>query len=163
MWKNSDSPISNLPESIRKLFVECAKMLHEDLDYNYLEVILVPASIQMHEGHQIRVAVNHNSPWYSGMYWSWQTDHFKRHRAIDALERIINQKDGTAYFIKRHGKTVNGRYAYDAIFRDFIHEILTEGLEEYSIPPNKEANKYFNNASGIEWDCNPPDLGDIPF
>ena len=91
---NPDYPVSLLPEKIKKKFVETAGFLRDDLNNSYLEVILVPAPVRMHEGHKIRIVVNQNSKWYSDIYHSWGTDHFKRHRVIEALERIISQEDG---------------------------------------------------------------------
>lgn len=159
---NPDYPVSLLPEKIRKKFVERAEFLIENLNYSCLEVILVPAPVQRHEGHKIRVAINKNPEWYREIYHSWCTDHFKRHRAVEALQRITNLEDGRKVNRKKGRKIVNGPYAYDALFRGIILDILTEGLNEYGIKKDKTSTRFFNGKK-VSFSNHKEVHEDIPF
>lgn len=59
-----------------------AKVLLQDLQNEYLHVILIPCPSPQHTGHMIRKADNQNPEWYKGLYWqsgeTWKRNHTKK-------------------------------------------------------------------------------------
>ncbi len=73
-----------------EIIVEAEHMLYEmSLMYQY--VVLVPAPVQMFEGHMIRLAINKNPTWYSNLYQSYPRK-LSRRRVEQALTRIVEGK-----------------------------------------------------------------------
>lgn len=67
---DSDKPIRYLPPAIRHFFEGEANYLFDDLRWNRLTVILVPAPYPMHQSHMIRATVSKNPEWYRDLYAS---------------------------------------------------------------------------------------------
>ena len=130
-------PISALPKEIRGYFTEHAKILYEELNYNKLEVVLVPAPEPYTERNKIRAVLNRPPGWYSEMYFILGQN---RERTLQALERIINSRDG-----KPKDEHPKRWYKRDVIIRDMIFEHLTKGFEDnyYSARPIKKVIRYF--------------------
>lgn len=133
MW-DVEKPISNLEQNIQEEFLQHAKTLHNDLLFNKLTVVLIPAPEQKHYEHKIRIAINKNPQWYSNLFNTYAE--FRRDLSQKALERIIKKED----------KEFNGfHYRYDSLYRDVIKTHLTKGYysEQGFIPANNEIKKYF--------------------
>ena len=131
---NPNRPINELPNNIRKFYVEHADFLYNDLRLNRLDVILIHAPEPMHCNHKIRFVQNENPLWYSELYRS--NPHFRRDRSLRSLNRIREQKDRPFRVLP---------FKYDLICRALIHNRLIEGFREdnYEIAPNSEVRKYF--------------------
>lgn len=141
LW-TPEKPILELPYKLRKNFAGHAHSLHYELRTNRLTVVLVPAPEPKHIGHCIRVAVSHNPEWYSQFYW--ENPHFRRDRALGALDRIRNLNDG-----HHNPNSKNYQFKYDWLFRDFIKYLLCKGYEESGceVPPDENALEYFNREN----------------
>lgn len=61
----------------------------EQLDDEWLEVILIPAPRPQHRGHMIRVAVRHNPDWYRYMVSARRNPGRLRQRTVRALQRLV--------------------------------------------------------------------------
>jgi hypothetical protein len=131
MWDPS-KPLADLNnETIRNIFLDYARFLYYDLESNKLDVVLVPAPDPKHCNHMIRKAINNNPQWYSDLYWS--NKHFRRDRSINALERIVDEKDRPFRSLP---------FKYDAVYRELIFEHLTQGYKYF--PGNSLVKAYFN-------------------
>ena len=130
-------PISALPKEIRKYFTEHAKILYEELNYNKLEVVLVPAPEPYTERNKIRVVSNRPPAWYSEIYYQLTKS---RRLTLKALERIVNEMDK-----ETKNRDYSGKYKTDARIRDLIFEHLTKGFEDdyYSAKAIKKVIRYF--------------------
>jgi hypothetical protein len=129
--KNQD-----LSEKIVEIFKNKAEFFLEELMHQKLEVILIDAPYSQYEGHKIRAVVNENPKWYKHLYRKYYPN-FRRDRTLKSLKRLAELKDKN--FVKR-------KYKYDAIFREFIYEILINGYysKNYLVYPiNKEVEEYF--------------------
>ena len=160
-WKPEDS-IADLPPSIRECFQDEALNLLRELQWNRLEVKLHPAPIKNHHSHKIRVAENHNPPWYSKLYETHQTDthrsNVKRVHVRSALAAIAEAHDLT--YSSRGGSKAPGRNYRD--LREIIYKRLIHGYNDpdgFPYDPNNKVRRYF----GLEpvRDDDTPD--DIPF
>ena len=127
--------VSELPHSIKEIFLSEAQYLYNELSKNILEVVLVPAPVRKHPYHMIRKVENRNPDWYQQLYSEYQ--HFRRDRSLNALERICNQEDMDF----KHGQ-----YKYDSIYRDLIYQRLTEGYDCQcgEVPPDDDVKGFFN-------------------
>ena len=126
----------NLDSRVIKVFKQEANSFLEELKHRKLEVILVPALDPHHEGHKIRMAVNENPEWYKKLYWHYHPN-FRRDRTLRSLRRLSDLRDGN---FKVHD------YKYDAIMRELIFEVLTEGYHidgREAYPVNSLIRKYF--------------------
>ncbi len=130
---NPNLPLSMLPEEIRESFTKEAEFLYDDLLNNKQEVILIPAPHPYEERNKIRYVDSTPPEWFSRLYYTLGKS---RKRALEALLRIANQKDGE---FKKH------RYKTDTTLRDFIFGRLNHGYTHFerTIPPNKRIKKYF--------------------
>jgi len=138
MWKPNE-PISGLPDSIKKEFVEEARFLLKELKQRNLEVILIPAPKPRFEEHMIRAVTNTNPAWYRKLYKIHPS--LERKNVVQALERISKSKDGMCYEHCYHAW-----FTYDTVFREMIKERLVEGHESDDhpyMPPNKRVRRYF--------------------
>ena len=137
---NSKNSTRELPEDIRRYFIEEAKFLHSNLKQNKLSVSLIDAPYQRFEGHKITIVNVINPESYSSMYQRYF--HFRRDRSLNALERLRKSEDNPFRI---------NPYKYDMRFREEIFERLIEGYEtEYSdggrilrIFPNDEVREFF--------------------
>lgn len=64
---------------------EAAAIMLDELDYRFLEVMLVDAPRPAFQGHKIRVAINQNPPWYRDIF---EFRYIKRKRVMRHLRRI---------------------------------------------------------------------------
>ena len=146
VW-DCDRPIKELPENLRHYYVEEANFLFNDLTDNPLTILLVPAPDPAHSGHMIRYVENENPSWYRGLYHSHNS--FRRDLSLRALNRIKKEED-------RPFKI--SPFKYDSIYRELIHERLTEPylIEGHYSIPEKEILKHFTNL-------NPDSEDNIPF
>ncbi len=79
--------------------------LLDELDANYLEVVLCPASDQKHSGHCVRVVQYQNAYWYRefcSMYSSARKGfktrtRIKRRETRKALEKLANGENNSVY------------------------------------------------------------------
>ena len=136
---NPCNPLELYPPEVQASFQREAQLLLGELQSNKLEVILIPAPEQRFSGHKIRVAVNHNPPWYSQIYQ--QVPHIKRERVERCLQRLTESQDG------RYRRRP---YRYDFRFREIIFERLIDGYEDsdplcgpFCIEANQEIRDYF--------------------
>jgi len=138
LW-TPEKKLSYLPDFPRELFVEEAKRLYKEfLDKRY-HVVLVPAPIQMHTGHKIRVAQSHNPGWYSSeVYYAHGRQ--KRKLAEKSLWRLVNRLDGD---LCRGNKP---KYNCDKTLRNLIYRRLTDGYiddEGKRVFPNNDVRAFF--------------------
>lgn len=138
---NINQPTMLLPEEVRRYYTEDADYLYKDLESNSLEVILIPAPIQIHPSHKIRAVQNQNPEWYRELYWSIK--HFRRDLSLRALDRIRKQED-RAYRVSP--------FKYDSIYRELIHSRLIKGyvMENYEVPPNNAVREFFGLKPRLE-------------
>jgi hypothetical protein len=132
-----DKRLAYLPYYPRELFVKEAKFLYKDFIDNILDVVLIPAPIQTHTDHKIRVAESHNPPWYSEIYSA--TNRGKRHLFKKALERVVNEKD-------KDFNPHNNWYSYDTSIRGVIYSRFIYGYNEKDgsfVFPDNNIRKFF--------------------
>lgn len=77
----------NLPDKIKRHFINQAKELLKDLESQSLKVVLVPAPDKHFPGHKIRSVVNENPDWYRGLFADIR---ISRRCVIKALKRIVD-------------------------------------------------------------------------
>lgn len=83
----------------------------EQLESNYLEVVLIPAAEQRHAGHSVRVVQYANCIWYRrfcAMYSSSRKDQnkkgrtlIKRRETIAALNKMIAHIPSKSVYVER--------------------------------------------------------------
>ncbi len=102
-----------------------ASNLYNELRYNKLQVVLIPAPEPKHYNHCIRVATNHNPAWYSDFYYSFQYNP-ERKEVLRTLKDISeNKTNATCYF---------------EVMKDLIVEFLLHGYDvgTHNEPESKE-------------------------
>ena len=124
---------SELPERIKESFQYMAHYLIAEMQQHRLEVILVDAPEQRHYGHKIRLAINHNPPWWSEMYANHPCK-LNRKCFMDALERI---RIGTDFYFKYH-----------CFAREKIRDFLIEGL--YGEMIDREVKRFFEEGRNFK-------------
>jgi hypothetical protein len=134
---NPNEPLDYLPNSLKKVFVEQAQILYQELDDIFLKITTAPAPIKKHSDHKIRIVESRNPSWYSELYA--QTNRGKRHLFKRSLERITQGKD------KRVNPS-NNWYNYDGLFRNLIYSRLINGYSEhnYFVEPDDNIRILFN-------------------
>ncbi len=133
-----DKRLAYLPSYLRELFVQEAKFLYSDFLDNPLIIKAVPAPIQTHSNHKIRIVKSHNPAWYSEIYSA--ANRGKRHLFNKALERVVNEKD-------KDFRPSNDWYSYDKAIREVIYSRFVDGYKEKDgsfVFPNNHVRKFFN-------------------
>lgn len=151
---SSEYSIIFLPRPIRETFRERADILYSDLSKNHLEVALVPAPDPKHPDHMIRVAISQNPSWYQELNRT-EPSRIRRPHSLRALDRIRHVRDpqlspGPAWATWQ-------KYAYTALYREVIFEMLVFGYKDRGIyvTPEKKVQEFFE-IEGIEEVLEPP-------
>ena len=125
LW-TPDKSLSELPEDIRIIYVEHARILLDKLKTYKNERRVIGGNNPLDPDYKRKGFTNINPRWYSKLYWS--IPNFRRDRSEKALIRIIEGKD----------RKYNGwSYHFDKIYREYIHE-------EQLLPINDDIREYFN-------------------
>jgi hypothetical protein len=117
-----------LPEAIQESFKYMAHYLIGEMNQSELDVILVDAPDQRHYGHKIRMAVNHNPPWWSEMYMNHPIK-LDRKCFLDALKKVYEGKDED--------------FKYHLMAREKIKDFLIDGL--YGEMIDEQVKEFFKH------------------
>lgn len=122
---------------------QIAKVLRQELEANYLEVVLIPAKEPRHSGHQIRATQSQNAEWYKE-FWSRHGRGPSSNGRYNKFRSLINRNRTIEALRRMEGGDLSGVYAeriIDLIQTTDFYERLTG---EESLDDSFEVCEYCN-------------------